>query len=141
MKKEFILALDQGTTSSRAILFNKKGEIENIAQKEFTQIFPQSGWVEHDAQEIWSSQLSVLTEVIAKANIKLEAIKAIGITNQRETIVVWNRRTGEPIHNAIVWQDGRTAAYCQSIVEKGLANTIQEKTGLLIAAYISTAKI
>ncbi|TYR34827.1 glycerol kinase GlpK [Sphingobacterium phlebotomi] len=141
MKKEFILALDQGTTSSRAILFNKKGEIENIAQKEFTQIFPQSGWVEHDAQEIWSSQLSVLTEVIAKANIKLEAIKAIGITNQRETTVVWNRKTGEPIHHAIVWQDRRTAAYCQSIVEKGLANTIQEKTGLLIDAYFSASKI
>lgn len=141
MKREFILALDQGTTSSRAILFDKKGKIENIAQKEFTQIFPKSGWVEHDAQEIWSSQLSVLTEVIAKANIKLDAIKAIGITNQRETTVIWNRKTGEPIYNAIVWQDRRTAAYCQSVVEKGLAKTIQEKTGLLIDAYFSASKI
>lgn len=141
MKKEFILALDQGTTSSRAILFNKEGQIEQIAQKEFTQIFPKSGWVEHDAQEIWSSQLGVLTEVIAKANITLETIKAIGITNQRETTVVWNRKTGEPIYNAIVWQDRRTAAYCQSIVEKGLDKTIQEKTGLLIDAYFSASKI
>lgn len=141
MKKEFILALDQGTTSSRAILFDKKGKIEDIAQKEFTQIFPQSGWVEHDAQEIWSSQLGVLTEVIAKANIKLDAIKAIGITNQRETTVVWNRKTGEPIYNAIVWQDRRTAAYCQSFIEKGLHQTIQEKTGLLIDAYFSASKI
>lgn len=141
MNKEFILALDQGTTSSRAILFDKKGKIENVAQKEFTQIFPQSGWVEHDAREIWSSQLGVLTEVIAKSKIKLSDIKAIGITNQRETTVVWNRKTGEPIYNAIVWQDRRTAAYCQSIAAKGLDKTIQEKTGLLIDAYFSASKI
>ncbi|WDF70289.1 glycerol kinase GlpK [Sphingobacterium oryzagri] len=141
MRKEFILALDQGTTSSRAILFNKKGEIENIAQKEFTQIFPKSGWVEHDAREIWSTQLAVLTEVIAQSKIKLEAIKAIGITNQRETTVVWNRKTGEPIYNAIVWQDRRTAEYCQGIAKKGLAQTIQDKTGLLIDAYFSASKI
>ncbi|HLS94813.1 glycerol kinase [Sphingobacterium allocomposti] len=141
MKKEFILALDQGTTSSRAILFNKKGEIENVAQKEFTQIFPKSGWVEHDAREIWSTQFSVLTEVIAKSKIKLEAIKAIGITNQRETTVVWNKKTGEPVYNAIVWQDRRTAAYCQSLADKGLDKLIQEKTGLLIDAYFSASKI
>ncbi|MGO1243069.1 MAG: glycerol kinase GlpK [Sphingobacterium sp.] len=141
MKKEFILALDQGTTSSRAILFNKKGQIENVAQKEFTQIFPKSGWVEHDATEIWSSQFAVLTEVIAKSKIKLEAIKAIGITNQRETTIVWNKKTGNPIYNAIVWQDRRTAEYCQALIKKGLAQTIQQKTGLLIDSYFSASKI
>ncbi|TDS11904.1 glycerol kinase GlpK [Sphingobacterium paludis] len=141
MKKEFILALDQGTTSSRAILFNKEGKIENVAQKEFTQIFPKSGWVEHNAQEIWSTQLAVLTEVIAQSKVKLDEIKAIGITNQRETTVVWNKKTGEPIHNAIVWQDRRTAEYCQAIAERGLADTIQQKTGLLIDAYFSASKI
>lgn len=141
MRKEFILALDQGTTSSRAILFNKAGQIENIAQKEFTQIFPKSGWVEHNAKEIWSTQLAVLTEVIAQSKIKLDEIKAIGITNQRETTVVWNKKTGEPIYNAIVWQDRRTAEYCQSIAAKGLDKLIQEKTGLLIDAYFSASKI
>jgi len=141
MTKEFILALDQGTTSSRAILFNKKGQIENVAQKEFTQIYPKSGWVEHDAQEIWSSQLAVLTEVIAKAKIKLPQIKGIGITNQRETTIVWNRKTGEPIYNAIVWQDRRTAEYCKQLADKGLDKKIQEKTGLLIDAYFSASKI
>ncbi|GHE33788.1 glycerol kinase GlpK [Sphingobacterium griseoflavum] len=141
MKKEFILALDQGTTSSRAILFDKEGQIENIAQKEFTQIFPRSGWVEHNAKEIWSTQLAVLTEVIAQSKIKLDEIKAIGITNQRETTVVWNKKTGEPIYNAIVWQDRRTAEYCQSIAAKGLDKLIQEKTGLLIDSYFSASKI
>ena len=141
MKKEFILSLDQGTTSSRAILFNQKGEIVQIAQKEFKQIYPKSGWVEHDADEIWSTQLAVMTEAIAKAKIKLDQIKGIGITNQRETTIVWNRRTGKPIFNAIVWQDRRTASYCQKIVEQGLAEKIQEKTGLLIDAYFSASKI
>ena len=141
MKKEFILALDQGTTSSRAILFNKKGQIENVAQKEFTQFFPKSGWVEHDAQEIWSSQLAVLTEVIAKSKIKLDAIKAIGITNQRETTIVWNKKTGSPVYNAIVWQDRRTAEYCEALIKKGLDKTIQKKTGLLIDSYFSASKI
>ena len=141
MKKEFILSLDQGTTSSRAILFNHGGEIVEVAQKEFRQIYPQSGWVEHDAQEIWSTQLAVMTEVIAKANVKLGSIKGIGITNQRETTVVWNRKTGKPICNAIVWQDRRTAAYCKSIAEKGLDKLIQQKTGLLIDAYFSASKI
>lgn len=141
MKKEYILALDQGTTSSRAILFNQKGKIIETAQKEFTQIYPKSGWVEHDAQEIWSTQLAVMTEAIAKAKLKLDVIKAIGITNQRETTVVWHRKTGKPIYNAIVWQDRRTADYCRAIAEKGFEQTIQEKTGLLIDAYFSASKI
>lgn len=141
MKKEFILSLDQGTTSSRAILFNKKGEIVEIAQKEFKQIFPKSGWVEHDADEIWSTQLAVMTEAIAKAKIKLDQIKGIGITNQRETTIIWNRKTGKPIFNAIVWQDRRTAEFCQEIIDKGLADKIQQKTGLLIDAYFSASKI
>lgn len=141
MTEEFILALDQGTTSSRAIIFNKKGEIESVAQKEFRQIFPKSGWVEHDAREIWSTQLAVLTESIAQLNTKLDNIKAIGITNQRETTIVWNKKTGEPIYNAIVWQDRRTADYCRSIASKGLDKVIQEKTGLLIDAYFSASKI
>ena len=141
MKKEYILSLDQGTTSSRAILFNHGGEIVEIAQKEFKQIYPKSGWVEHDAQEIWSSQLSVMTEAIAKAKIKLDEIKGIGITNQRETTIVWHRKTGKPIYNAIVWQDRRTAEYCRNIAEKGLDKIIQDKTGLLIDSYFSASKI
>jgi glycerol kinase len=122
-------------------LFNQQGEIAGSAQKEFTQFFPQSGWVEHDAEEIWSTQLAVLTEVIAKAKIKLEAIQAIGITNQRETTVVWHRKTGKPICNAIVWQDRRTAEYCKAISNDGHERLIQEKTGLLIDAYFSASKI
>ena len=141
MKKEYILSLDQGTTSSRAILFNQKGEIVEIAQKEFKQIYPKSGWVEHDADEIWSTQLAVMTEAIAKAKIKVDQIKGIGITNQRETTIVWHRKTGKPIFNAIVWQDRRTSAYCQKIVEQGLSEKIQEKTGLLIDSYFSASKI
>lgn len=141
MEKEYILSLDQGTTSSRAILFNKKGEIVEVAQKEFTQIFPKSGWVEHDPLEIWSTQLSVMTEAIAKSKTKLGNIKAIGITNQRETTIVWNKKTGKPIYNAIVWQDRRTAEYCKKIAEKGFDKLIQEKTGLLIDAYFSASKI
>lgn len=141
MINDFILALDQGTTSSRAIIFNKKGEIKHIAQKEFTQIFPKSGWVEHDAEEIWSSQLTVLTESITQLKAEQDSIKAIGITNQRETTIVWNKRTGKPIYNAIVWQDRRTADYCKSIAAKGLDKLIQDKTGLLIDAYFSASKI
>lgn len=141
MMKEYILALDQGTTSSRAILFNKSGNIEHIAQKEFTQFFPKSGWVEHDATEIWSTQLEVLQETLAAARKQQASIRAIGITNQRETTIVWNRKTGLPIYHAIVWQDRRTADYCKSLVEKGLAQQIQEKTGLLIDAYFSASKI
>lgn len=139
--KEYIVALDQGTTSSRAILFNKKGDIVNIAQKEFQQIYPKSGWVEHDPQEIWSSQMAVFTEALAKSKTKLESIKGIGITNQRETTVVWNRRTGEPIYNAIVWQDRRTADYCAKLIKDGHLDMVQEKTGLLIDSYFSATKI
>lgn len=141
MKKEYILSLDQGTTSSRAILFNHQGEIVEVAQKEFTQIYPHSGWVEHDANEIWSTQLAVMTEAVAKAKVKLTSIQAIGITNQRETTIVWHRKTGKPIYNAIVWQDRRTADYCNSIAAKGLDKVIQQKTGLLIDAYFSASKI
>jgi len=139
--KEFIVALDQGTTSSRAIIFNKSGEIECIAQKEFKQHYPQSGWVEHDPQDIWSTQISVLAEALSKSKINSSKIKAIGITNQRETTVVWDRKTGVPIYNAIVWQDRRTAAYCREISEQGHAPLIQKKTGLLIDAYFSASKI
>lgn len=139
--KEYIVALDQGTTSSRAILFNKKGDIVNIAQKEFQQIYPKSGWVEHDPREIWSSQMAVFTEALAKSKTKLESIKGIGITNQRETTVVWNRRTGEPIYNAIVWQDRRTADYCAKLIKDGHLDMVQEKTGLLIDSYFSATKI
>jgi len=109
---QYILSLDQGTTSSRAIVFDKGGNIVSVAQKEFTQIFPQPGWVEHDANEIWSTQLGVATEAILKAGLTIENIAAIGITNQRETTVVWDRHTQQPVYNAIVWQDRRTAAYC-----------------------------
>ena len=141
MKEKFILSLDQGTTSSRAIVFNQKGSLVSLAQKEFTQIYPQSGWVEHDAREIWSSQVSVAAEAILKVNLQAKDIAAIGITNQRETTVIWHRETGEPIYNAIVWQDRRTAAYCDSLKEQGLAKMIQEKTGLVIDAYFSATKI
>lgn len=141
MMKEYILALDQGTTSSRAILFNKSGNIVHTAQQEFTQFFPKSGWVEHDPAEIWSTQLEVLKEALATANKQEAKIRAIGITNQRETTIVWNRKTGLPIYHAIVWQDRRTADYCKSLVEKGLAQQIQEKTGLLIDSYFSASKI
>lgn len=138
---QYILSLDQGTTSSRAIIFDSNGVIVTIAQKEFKQYYPQSGWVEHDAQEIWSSQLSVATEAVARAGLKASSIAAIGITNQRETAIVWDRTTGRPIHPAIVWQDRRTAAYCDSLKEKGHEDTIRQKTGLLIDAYFSASKI
>ncbi|MEZ5055187.1 MAG: FGGY family carbohydrate kinase, partial [Chitinophagales bacterium] len=112
MEKKYILSLDQGTTSSRAILFDKEANIVSVAQKEFTQLFPQPGWVEHDPNEIWQSQIDVAREAIAVANIQPHEIAAIGITNQRETAIVWDRETGKPIYNAIVWQDRRTAAFC-----------------------------
>jgi len=137
----YILSLDQGTTSSRAIVFNHSGEIIAIAQKEFTQIYPEAGWVEHNPSEIWSTQLSVATEVIAKANLTAADIKAIGITNQRETTVVWEKTTGKPIYNAIVWQDRRTSEYCNSIKKQGLSQKIQEKTGLIIDSYFSATKV
>lgn len=136
----YILSLDQGTTSSRAIIFDQDGAIVSMANREFTQIFPQPGWVEHDAGEIWSSQVSVAAEAILKAKLKPVNIAAIGITNQRETTVVWDRETGEPVFNAIVWQDRRTAEYCDSLKEAHSKN-IQEKTGLILDAYFSATKI
>ncbi|MEO5681914.1 MAG: glycerol kinase GlpK [Chitinophagaceae bacterium] len=141
MNNSYILALDQGTTSSRAILFNHDGDILTVAQKEFTQVYPQPAWVEHDAEEIWSSQFSVMAEVIAKQNIVTKQIAAIGITNQRETTVVWDRKTGKPVYNAIVWQDRRTAAFCDELKGRGMAGSIQEKTGLIIDAYFSATKL
>ncbi|WEK19202.1 MAG: glycerol kinase GlpK [Candidatus Pedobacter colombiensis] len=138
---KFILSFDQGTTSSRAIVFNKEGSIVSIAQKEFEQIYPQPGWVEHNASEIWTTQISVATEAIVKAGITPTDIAAIGITNQRETTVLWDRKTGEPLYNAIVWQDRRTSGYCDELKAKGMAKTIQEKTGLILDAYFSATKI
>jgi glycerol kinase len=139
--EKYILALDQGTTSSRAIVFNKSGNIVALAQKEFTQYYPQPGWVEHDAKEIWSSQATVLGEAILKAGIKAIDIAAIGITNQRETTIIWDKETGAPVYNAIVWQDRRTAALCDELKKGGKEQIIQEKTGLLIDAYFSATKI
>lgn len=141
MKDEFILALDQGTTSSRAIVFNRNGEIVSSVQEEFTQIFPQTGWVEHDANEIWSTQVRVAEEAMACAETTGLSIAGIGITNQRETTVVWDRETSEPIYNAIVWQDRRTAKYCDQLKTEGYADTIQDKTGLIIDSYFSGTKI
>lgn len=138
---DYILALDQGTTSSRAIVFNKKGNIVATAQKEFTQIFPKPGWVEHDANEIWSTQLGVATEAVLKAGLNITDIAAIGITNQRETTVVWDRKTSTPIYNAIVWQDRRTANYCDQLKKEGKAEMIQAKTGLVTDAYFSGTKV
>lgn len=141
MNNKYILSLDQGTTSSRAILFDNKGDIASMAQKEFEQIFPQPGWVEHDPVEIWSTQFSVASEVIAKLGIKPTQIAAIGIANQRETTIVWNKKTGEPIYNAIVWQDHRTSDICNKLITKGLGEKIKSKTGLEIDAYFSATKI
>ncbi|MEO6313388.1 MAG: glycerol kinase GlpK [Chitinophagaceae bacterium] len=141
MTNLYILALDQGTTSSRAILFNHDGNIISTAQKEFTQLYPQPAWVEHDAEEIWSTQFSVMAEVIARESISTKQIAAIGITNQRETTIVWDKRTSKPIYNAIVWQDRRTAAFCDALKERGMAKMIQEKTGLIIDAYFSATKL
>src|ERR1041385_5994141 len=138
---KYIIALDQGTTSSRAVLFDEKGNIEGIAQQEFTQFFPQSGWVEHDPNEIWSTQLGVLQRVIAEKNIDAQSIEAIGITNQRETTVVWNKKTGEPVYNAIVWQDKRTAPICEELKSRGLSDYVRQNTGLVIDSYFSGTKI
>ncbi len=141
MSSKYIISLDQGTTSSRAIIFDKNGKVVSMAQKEFQQYYPQSGWVEHDADEIWSSQLSVATEAVAKARLKADSIAAIGITNQRETTIVWDRKTGKPIHRAIVWQDRRTADYCEQLRNAGHGGVVRRKTGLLIDAYFSASKI
>ncbi len=141
MPSQFILALDQGTTSSRSMLFDKMGNIVSSAQKEFKQIFPQPGWVEHDANEIWSTQVGTMAEALAKANINISQVEGIGITNQRETTVVWERKTGKPVYHAIVWQDRRTAAYCDELKKANHAKPIQEKTGLIIDAYFSATKL
>ncbi len=141
MSLHYILALDQGTTSSRSLLFDKQGNILSTAQKEFKQIYPQPGWVEHDAHEIWSTQLGTMTEAMAKANIQMKQVAGIGITNQRETTVVWDRKTGRPIYNAIVWQDRRTASYCDELKAAGHQEMIQQKTGLIIDAYFSATKL
>src|SRR4051812_28989479 len=139
--EDYILALDQGTTSSRAIVFDHKGQIKSVAQKEFKQIFPQSGWVEHDPNEIWSTQASVAAEATVKMGINGTNLKAIGITNQRETTIVWDRNTGEPVYNAIVWQDRRTATFCDKLKHDGHEDLIRSKTGLVIDAYFSASKI
>ncbi|MBF1411085.1 MAG: glycerol kinase GlpK [Prevotella histicola] len=141
MEKKFILALDQGTTSSRAIVFDHNGHIKSVAQKEFTQYFPQPGWVEHNPNEIWSSQASVIAEAISAIDINGLDIAGIGITNQRETTIVWDIDTEEPIYNAIVWQDRRTSEYCDELKAQGLTEKIHEKTGLIIDAYFSGTKI
>ncbi len=141
MPSHYILALDQGTTSSRSMLFDKQGNIISTAQKEFKQIYPQPGWVEHDANEIWSTQIGTMAEAVAKAHINMKQVAGIGITNQRETTVVWDRKTGLPIYNAIVWQDRRTAAYCDELKAADHAGRIQQKTGLIIDAYFSATKL
>lgn len=138
---KYIIALDQGTTSSRAVLFKEDGQIGGIAQQEFRQIFPQSGWVEHDANEILSTQLGMLDKVIRENNVETSSIVAIGITNQRETAVVWDRQTGQPIYNAIVWQDKRTAPICEDLKKKGLEDYVKQQTGLVIDSYFSATKI
>ena len=138
---EYVLSLDQGTTSSRAIVFNRRGQVETIAQNEFQQFYPNPGWVEHDPQEIWSTQAGVATEALSKVGVRSDTLAAIGITNQRETTIVWDRKTGQPIHNAIVWQDRRTAEYCDTLKERGLVDLFQEKTGLVIDSYFSGTKV
>ena len=139
--EKYILALDQGTTSSRAIVFDRKGSIVAMAQKEFTQIYPQPGWVEHDPMEIWSSQIEVIANLLTGNGLQMSQIATVGITNQRETTIVWERATGRPVFNAIVWQDRRTADYCDQLKKEGRAAEIQEKTGLLIDAYFSATKV
>ena len=139
--EKYILALDQGTSSSRAIVFNHQGEICSLAQKEFTQIFPKPGWVEHDPNEIWSSEAAVIAEAITKIGVNGLSLAGIGITNQRETTIVWDKETGEPVYNAIVWQDRRTSEYCDELKVAGKSDLIREKTGLIVDAYFSATKI
>lgn len=138
---QYILTIDAGTTSERAILFDHDAQIKEIVQKDINQIYPRPGWVEHDPNEIWSTQLHTLEELMLNQKLEAKTIAAIGITNQRETTIVWDRNTGEPVYNAIVWQDRRTADYCESLKEKGLLEKIQDKTGLLLDAYFSASKI
>ena len=139
--EKYVLALDQGTTSSRAIVFDRKGSAVAVAQKEFTQVYPQPGWVEHDPMEIWSSQMEVIAHALTKNGLHLSQMAAVGITNQRETTIVWERATGQPIYNAIVWQDRRTAVFCDQLKAEGRAADLQEKTGLMIDAYFSATKV
>ena len=138
---KYVMALDAGTTSNRCILFNERGEMCSVAQREFRQYFPKPGWVEHDADEIWASQLGVAVEAMNMISATANDIAAIGITNQRETAIVWDKNTGEPVYHAIVWQCRRTSEYCDSLVEKGLTEKFREKTGLVIDAYFSATKI
>lgn len=138
---KYVMALDSGTTSNRCILFNEKGEMCSMAQKEFTQYFPKPGWVEHNAEEIWSSQLEVAQQAMANINATAADIAAIGITNQRETTIVWDKESGEPIYQAIVWQCRRTSEYCDSLKDKGLTEQFRKKTGLVIDAYFSGTKV
>ena len=139
--EKFILSLDQGTTSSRAMLFNKKGEIVHIAQQEFKQYFPKPGWVLHDANEIWGSVLAVIASVLSESGVKPEQIAGIGITNQRETTVVWDKETGKPVYHAIVWQSRQTSDICNELKVQGHDDLFREKTGLLIDAYFSGTKV
>jgi len=139
--KKYVIAIDQGTTSSRCLIFDKEQNIVGVAQKEFTQFYPKQGWVEHDPKEIWSSQYGVLNEVMARSGVKADEVAAIGITNQRETTVVWDKNTGEPVYNAIVWQCRRTSNICDALKEKGLGDYVRETTGLQIDAYFSGTKI
>ena len=139
--QKYVMALDAGTTSNRAILFDQEGKICSMAQKEFTQIFPRPGWVEHNASEIWSTQLGVCVEAMSKIGATYDQIAAIGITNQRETVVVWDKETGDPVYNAIVWQCRRTSEFCDSLVAKGLTDSFRDKTGLIIDAYFSATKL
>ena len=139
--KRFILSIDAGTTSSRAILFDQKGNQVAIAQQEFTQIFPEKGWVEHNPIEIWETQINAVKNVLKKSNISVEQVDSIGITNQRETTIIWDRATGVPVFNAIVWQDRRTANICEELTALGKSDIFTQKTGLVVDAYFSATKI
>ena len=141
MQNKYILSLDQGTTSSRAILFDRTGTMVGLAQKEFTQVYPHPGWVEHNPEEIWESQWEALQTVLAQHQVTPEQVAALGVTNQRETTVVWDRHSGKPIYHAIVWQSRQTAEICNDLKEKGYERLIREKTGLLIDAYFSGTKV
>ena len=138
---KYVMALDAGTTSNRCILFDHEGNICSVAQKEFTQYFPKPGWVEHDADEIWSTMMGVAVEAMSKIGATAEDISGIGITNQRETVILWDKETGVPVFHAIVWQCRRTSEYCDSLKERGLTETFRSKTGLVIDAYFSATKI
>src|SRR5882724_3398556 len=138
---QYVLALDQGTTSSRALLFDQEGNVRAVAQQEFDQIFPQPGWVEHNPEQIASSQIEVTLKALSKGGVSSSEVAAIGIANQRETTIVWNRETGKPVHNAIVWQDRRTADYCERLRSEGRGPLIQQRTGLLIDSYFSASKV